>query len=68
MEAQLPTTTARGQAAKERNPRVGASQSPSTVRNLVHMVLVAQLAEHRIVVPKVAGSRPARHPELTVWA
>lgn len=28
------------------------------------MVVVAQLAEHRIVVPRVAGSNPVYHPIL----
>ena len=29
------------------------------------MVIVAQLAEHRIVVPSVAGSSPVFHPQET---
>ena len=29
------------------------------------MVIVAQLAEHRIVVPSVAGSSPVFHPKET---
>lgn len=29
-----------------------------------HMVVVAQLAEHRIVVPSVAGSSPVFHPQI----
>ena len=28
-----------------------------------NMVIVAQLAEHRIVVPSVAGSSPVFHPK-----
>ncbi len=33
--------------------------------NVVLMVGVAQLAEHRVVVPVVAGSNPVTHPYLT---
>lgn len=29
---------------------------------MVYMVVVAQLAEHRVVVPKVVGSSPIYHP------
>lgn len=32
----------------------------------VHMVVVAQLVEHRVVVPGVAGSSPVGHPKLEV--
>ena len=34
-------------------------------RNSKNMVIVAQLAEHRIVVPSVAGSSPVFHPKET---
>lgn len=34
-------------------------------KNPTHMVSVAQLAELRIVVPKVTGSSPVRHPNAT---
>ena len=30
-----------------------------------YMVPVVQLAEHRIVVPKVMGSSPVGHPKIT---
>ena len=29
----------------------------------MHMVVIAQLAEHRIVVPSVVGSSPTLHPK-----
>ncbi len=32
------------------------------VESCVRLVAVAQLAEHRIVAPKVAGSIPVGHP------
>ena len=32
------------------------------------MVGIAQLAEHRIVVPGVVGSSPITHPILVAWA
>ena len=34
------------------------------VSALGHMVLVAQLVEHRIVDPRVAGSCPVLHPKM----
>ena len=30
-----------------------------------YMVAIAQLAEHRIVVPSVVGSNPTSHPKKT---
>ena len=32
-------------------------------RKEVYMVAIAQLAEHRIVVPSVVGSSPTSHPK-----
>ena len=32
-------------------------------RRAAHMVVIAQLAEHRIVVPSVVGSSPTIHPK-----
>jgi hypothetical protein len=32
------------------------------IESCVRLVAVAQLAEHRIVAPKVAGSSPVGHP------
>ncbi len=34
------------------------------IESCVRLVAVAQLAEHRIVAPKVAGSSPVGHPWL----
>lgn len=34
------------------------------VDSLVNMVAVAQLVEHRIVIPVVAGSIPVGHPKF----
>ena len=34
-------------------------------RKEVYMVAIAQLAEHRIVVPSVVGSSPTSHPKKT---
>ena len=31
----------------------------------MHMVVIAQLAEHRIVVPSVVGSSPTLHPQTS---
>ena len=36
--------------------------SGTTRQVLVRMVVVAQLVEHRVVVPGVAGSNPVGHP------
>ena len=42
--------------------------SPRPKRNKVNMVGIAQLAEHRIVVPGVVGSSPITHPILWLRA
>ena len=36
-------------------------------RNEGNMVAIAQLAEHRIVVPSVVGSSPTSHPKETLY-
>ena len=36
--------------------------APAFVKNERDMVVIAQLAEHRIVVPSVVGSSPTLHP------
>jgi hypothetical protein len=33
----------------------------------VRLVAVAQLVEHRIVAPKVAGSSPVGHPPISAY-
>ena len=53
-----------GMAVPLKGMQIPGSAIPSAVFR-EYMVPVVQLAEHRIVVPKVMGSSPVRHPKIT---
>ena len=53
-----------GMAVPLKGMQIPGSAIPSAVFR-EYMVPVVQLAEHRIVVPKVMGSIPVGHPKIT---